>query len=158
MDLPPSSAIANRFQGTDKISETEPDGLKTPTPQSPGKIMDRGETAEDGEATPTPKLRKAQPAREAIPPQQPGRMEPPVPFTGKSKDAAPLTKAHFSCYHFHKIFYRCRNFEHAVPCMTCLEIDQHRRWRCVFCHLRICDGCFHKLRKCKGRSLEELME
>lgn len=44
-----------------------------------------------------------------------------------------------------------------VPCMTCQKADREIRHRCVFCCLRVCEGCFLALQRCRGRSLGELM-
>lgn len=71
--------------------------------------------------------------------------------------AAPLNKLHFACYQEHRSMPPAANVWHAVPCMTCNKLDREVRHRCVFCCLRICEGCFGKLQKCSRRSLDELL-
>jgi hypothetical protein len=44
-----------------------------------------------------------------------------------------------------------------VPCMTCQKMDREIRHRCVFCCLRVCEGCYLSLQRCQRRSLAELM-
>lgn len=44
-----------------------------------------------------------------------------------------------------------------VPCMTCQKMDREIRHRCVFCCLRVCEGCYLALQRCRGRLLAELM-
>ena len=70
---------------------------------------------------------------------------------------APLGKLHFACYQDHRSMPSSANVWHAVPCMTCLKQDREIRHRCVFCCLRICEGCFGTLQKCSRRSLDELL-
>ncbi|OJJ88890.1 uncharacterized protein ASPGLDRAFT_63658 [Aspergillus glaucus CBS 516.65] len=71
--------------------------------------------------------------------------------------AAPLTKLHFACYQEHKSMPPAANVWHALPCMTCQKFDREVRHRCVFCCLRICEGCYQNLQKCSRRSLDELL-
>jgi hypothetical protein len=71
--------------------------------------------------------------------------------------AAPLNKVHFACFQEHRNMPVAQNVWCPVPCMTCLKFDREIRHRCVFCCLRICEGCHQALVKCKDRSLEELM-
>lgn len=70
---------------------------------------------------------------------------------------APLNKLHFACFQEHRNMPEAKNVWCSVPCMTCHKFDQEIRYRCVFCSLRICDGCHQALVKCKDRSLAELM-
>lgn len=72
--------------------------------------------------------------------------------------AAPLNKVHFACFQEHRNMPAAQNVWCPVPCMTCHQFDRKTRHRCVFCCLRICEGCHQALMKCKNRSLEELME
>ncbi|KAJ6120278.1 hypothetical protein N7523_004558 [Penicillium sp. IBT 18751x] len=71
--------------------------------------------------------------------------------------AAPLNKAHLACFQEHRNMPVAQNVWCPIPCMTCLKFDREIRHRCVFCCLRICEGCHQALMKCKNRSLEELM-
>lgn len=71
--------------------------------------------------------------------------------------AASLNKVHFACFQGHRNMPVAQNAWCPVPCMTCLKFDRKIRHRCVFCCLRICEGCHQVLAKCKNRSLEELM-
>lgn len=71
--------------------------------------------------------------------------------------AAPLTKLHFACYQEHKSMPPAANVWHALPCMTCQKFDREVRHRCVFCCLRICEGCYQNLQKCSRRSLDKLL-
>ncbi|KAL1960802.1 hypothetical protein VTO42DRAFT_6632 [Malbranchea cinnamomea] len=72
----------------------------------------------------------------------------------------PLTRVHFSCYHFHRTFVPSRNTHYPLPCMTCLRANDKGapRFRCTFCCLRICGDCLRGLVKCKDRSLMAFME
>jgi hypothetical protein len=70
----------------------------------------------------------------------------------------PLTKVHFACYQSHRSFAVSNNVRCSVPCMTCLKSDQQLRWQCTFCCLRICGDCVQAIRKCKSRSLKELLD
>ncbi|PYH99530.1 hypothetical protein BO71DRAFT_192796 [Aspergillus ellipticus CBS 707.79] len=72
--------------------------------------------------------------------------------------AAPLNKLHFACYQDHRSMPPANNVWHALPCMTCQKFDRDVRYRCVFCCLRICTGCFQTLQKSPNRSLAQLME
>lgn len=71
--------------------------------------------------------------------------------------AAPLEKLHFACYQEHRSMPTSANVWYAVPCMTCQKLDREVRHRCVFCCLRVCEGCYRGLQKCQRRSLEELL-
>lgn len=71
--------------------------------------------------------------------------------------AAPLGKLHFACYQEHRSMPTSANVWHAVPCMTCQKLDREVRHRCVFCCLRICQGCYQGLLKCQRRSVGELL-
>lgn len=71
--------------------------------------------------------------------------------------AAPLNKVHLACFQEHRNMPVAQNAWCSIPCMTCLKFDREIRHRCVFCCLRICEGCHQALMKCKNRSLEELM-
>ncbi|PYI06255.1 hypothetical protein BO78DRAFT_397440 [Aspergillus sclerotiicarbonarius CBS 121057] len=72
--------------------------------------------------------------------------------------AAPLNKLHFACYQDHRSMPPANNVWHTLPCMTCQKFDREVRYRCVFCCLRICAGCFQTLQTCPNRSLAQLME
>lgn len=72
--------------------------------------------------------------------------------------AAPLSKLHYACYQEHRSMPTANNVWHALPCMTCQKFDREMRYRCVFCCLRICAGCFQTLQKCPNRSLAQLMK
>lgn len=71
--------------------------------------------------------------------------------------AAPLNQVHFACFQEHRNMPVAQNVWCPVPCMTCLKFDRKDRHRCVFCCLRICEGCHQALMKCENRSLAELM-
>ncbi|KAI2791529.1 hypothetical protein POX_c04390 [Penicillium oxalicum] len=70
---------------------------------------------------------------------------------------AVLNKVHYNCFQEHRNMPVAQNSWCPVPCMTCHKTDRQVRHRCVFCCLRICEGCHVTLQKCKGRSLTELM-
>lgn len=70
---------------------------------------------------------------------------------------APLGKLHFACYQEHRSMPTSANVWYAVPCMTCQKLDREVRHRCVFCSLRVCQGCYQGLQKCQRRSLGELL-
>jgi len=72
--------------------------------------------------------------------------------------AAPLNKVHFACFQEHRNMPIAQNVWCPVPCMTCHKHDQEIRHRCVFCSLRICEGCYRSLQKMKNRSLTTLMD
>ncbi|KAA8642209.1 hypothetical protein EYZ11_007463 [Aspergillus tanneri] len=72
--------------------------------------------------------------------------------------AAPLNKLHFACYQDHRSMPPANNVWYPLPCMTCQKFDREVRFRCVFCCLRVCSGCFHALQKCPHRSLQRFME
>lgn len=42
--------------------------------------------------------------------------------------------------------------------MTCHKNDQEIRYRCVFCSLRICEGCFKGISKVKRRDLRTFVD
>lgn len=86
--------------------------------------------------------------------QDPGAWTPP----DYEPVAAPLNKLHFACYQEHRSMPVAANVWHAVPCMTCQKFDRENRRRCVFCCLRICEGCYQNLLKCQRRSLNEMLE
>ena len=69
----------------------------------------------------------------------------------------PLTKAHYACYQGHASMPASRNAWHSIPCMTCTKADREIRFRCVYCCLRICSGCFEELQKTQDRSLAQLL-
>lgn len=94
------------------------------------------------------------------PPSGPGSSDEQVsPYTPLEAEpiAAPLDKLHFSCFQEHRNMPVAQNVWCPVPCMTCHKFDRETRHRCVFCCLRICEGCHQALMKCKNRSLAELM-
>ncbi|PGH18489.1 hypothetical protein AJ80_04459 [Polytolypa hystricis UAMH7299] len=108
-----------------------------------------------------------------IPPPPTAKIPQPPPPTARSETVSikssmkkrqpppvipPLTKVHFACFQSHRTFVASKNARYPVPCMTCLKHDKEMRWRCTFCCLRICAECLQGIRKCKGRSLKELME
>ncbi|KAE8141461.1 hypothetical protein BDV38DRAFT_237985 [Aspergillus pseudotamarii] len=72
--------------------------------------------------------------------------------------AAPLNQLHYACYQDHRSMPIANNLWHPLPCMTCQKYDREIRYRCVFCCLRICAGCYQALQKCPNRSLEQLMK
>ncbi|KAL8842650.1 MAG: hypothetical protein Q9170_000425 [Blastenia crenularia] len=71
--------------------------------------------------------------------------------------APPLTPIHFACYQSHRRMLNAKNTHHPVPCMTCGVSDEHVRWKCVWCCLRVCDGCMEGLKKIEGRDLSALV-
>lgn len=72
--------------------------------------------------------------------------------------AAPLNDMHFNCYQDHRAMRMANNIWYPVPCMACQKHDQEIRYRCVFCCLRVCNGCFQVLQRCQRRSLRKLLE
>ncbi|KAJ5915378.1 hypothetical protein N7466_011311 [Penicillium verhagenii] len=72
--------------------------------------------------------------------------------------AAPLNKVHFACFQEHRNMPVAQNVWCPLPCQTCHKFDREIRHRCVFCSLRVCEGCYQTLQKCKNRSLNELMQ
>lgn len=85
--------------------------------------------------------------------------QPPL-FTPPDMDPVappPLNVVHYNCFQEHRNMPTAQNVWCPLPCMTCHKADQEIRYRCVFCCLRICEGCHQLLQKCKNRSLEELM-
>ncbi|KAE8376209.1 hypothetical protein BDV26DRAFT_266193 [Aspergillus bertholletiae] len=72
--------------------------------------------------------------------------------------AAPLNQLHYACYQEHRSMPTANNMWHPLPCMTCQKYDQEIRYRCVFCCLRVCAGCYQSLQKFPNRSLEQLMK
>ncbi|KAJ5677413.1 uncharacterized protein N7477_003046 [Penicillium maclennaniae] len=99
----------------------------------------------DGSGTPLEPVSSGEQARIDTPPLE---VEP---------VAAPLNKGHLACFQEHRNMPVAQNVWCPIPCMTCLKFDREIRHRCVFCCLRICEGCHQALMKCKNRSLEELM-
>lgn len=71
--------------------------------------------------------------------------------------AAPLSKIHYACFQEHRNMPVAQNTWCPVPCMTCQKMDREIRHRCVFCCLRVCEGCYTSLQRCRRRSLAELM-
>ncbi|KAF3403674.1 hypothetical protein F1880_009476 [Penicillium rolfsii] len=71
--------------------------------------------------------------------------------------AAPLSKIHYACFQEHRYMPVAQNKWCPVPCMTCQKVDRETRHRCVFCCLRVCEGCYGSLQRCQRRSLAELM-
>ncbi|KAJ5552953.1 hypothetical protein N7494_002331 [Penicillium frequentans] len=72
--------------------------------------------------------------------------------------AAPLNKVHFACFQEHRNMPVAQNVWCPLPCQTCHKFNREIRHRCVFCCLRVCEGCYQALLKCKNRSLSELMQ
>ncbi|KAJ5663792.1 hypothetical protein N7507_004523 [Penicillium longicatenatum] len=72
--------------------------------------------------------------------------------------AAPLNKIHFACFQEHRNMPVAQNVWCPLPCQTCHKFNREIRHRCVFCCLRVCEGCYQALQKCKNRSLSELMQ
>lgn len=72
--------------------------------------------------------------------------------------AAPLNKVHFACFQEHRNMPVAQNVWCPLPCQTCHKFNREIRHRCVFCCLRVCEGCYQALQKCKNRSLSELMQ
>ncbi|CAL5868670.1 uncharacterized protein PFLUO_LOCUS2897 [Penicillium psychrofluorescens] len=70
---------------------------------------------------------------------------------------ASLKPVHFLCFQEHRNMPVSKNVWHPVPCMLCQKRDTEIRHRCVFCDLRVCEGCFKTLQKCPRRSLQEMM-
>ncbi|KAJ5612614.1 hypothetical protein N7510_005808 [Penicillium lagena] len=70
---------------------------------------------------------------------------------------APLKPVHFFCFQEHRAMPVSQNVWHPVPCMACQKRDTEIRHRCVFCDLRICQGCYKKLVQSRQRSLQEMM-
>jgi hypothetical protein len=97
----------------------------------------------------------------ADPPQIPSaRSEAPSPFVPPEVEpvAPKLDKIHLTCYQEHRAMPVAQNRWCPVPCMTCQKFDTEIRHRCVFCCLRVCEGCYQTLQKCKNRSVEELVD
>ncbi|KAJ5658109.1 uncharacterized protein N7484_001758 [Penicillium longicatenatum] len=72
--------------------------------------------------------------------------------------AAPLNKIHFACFQEHRNMPVAQNVWCPLPCQTCHKFNREIRHRCVFCCLRVCEGCYQALQKCRNRSLSELMQ
>lgn len=72
--------------------------------------------------------------------------------------AAPLNRIHFACFQEHRNMPVAQNVWCPLPCQTCHKFNREIRHRCVFCCLRVCEGCYQALQKCKNRSLNELMQ
>ncbi|KAJ6109726.1 hypothetical protein N7486_001961 [Penicillium sp. IBT 16267x] len=72
--------------------------------------------------------------------------------------AAPLNKVHFTCFQEHRNMPVAQNVWCPLPCQTCHKFNREIRHRCVFCCLRVCEGCYQALQKCKNHSLGELMQ
>jgi hypothetical protein len=72
--------------------------------------------------------------------------------------APKLNKVHFQCLQEHRNMPVAQNAWCAQPCYACQKFDMEIRHRCVFCCLRVCEGCYQTLQKCKTRSLKELLE
>ncbi|KAJ5986870.1 hypothetical protein N7451_011235 [Penicillium sp. IBT 35674x] len=72
--------------------------------------------------------------------------------------AAPLNKVHFACFQEHRNMPVAQNVWCPLPCQTCHKFNREIRHHCVFCCLRVCEGCYQALQKCKNRSLSELMQ
>ncbi|KAJ5127476.1 hypothetical protein N7448_008255 [Penicillium atrosanguineum] len=99
----------------------------------------------DGSGTPLEPVSSSEQARTDTPPLE------------FAPVAAALNKVHLACFQEHRNMPVAQNVWCPIPCMTCLKFDREIRHRCVFCCLRICEGCHQVLMKCKNRSLEELV-
>jgi hypothetical protein len=111
---------------------------------------------------PSPQLEDFIPTPDsADPPQIPSaRSEAPSPFVPPEVEpvAPKLDKIHLTCYQEHRAMPVAQNTWCPMPCMTCQKFDTEIRHRCVFCCLRVCEGCYQMLQKCKNRSVEELVD
>ncbi|PWY71465.1 hypothetical protein BO70DRAFT_365193 [Aspergillus heteromorphus CBS 117.55] len=141
------AAVPAAVQPTPPSSEEDPERMLQP--------RDAEEPLEDFIPTPEPELDGT-----ATPMELVSSEENNGPWTPPEIEpvAAPLNKLHFACYQDHKSMPPANNVWHALPCMTCQKFDREVRYRCVFCCLRICAGCFQTLQKSPDRSLAQLME
>ncbi|KZZ97594.1 hypothetical protein AAL_03558 [Moelleriella libera RCEF 2490] len=69
----------------------------------------------------------------------------------------PLSESHFSCFHRHKAMNRRSNRNYPLTCQTCDKADVEDRWVCMFCHLRICEGCLQSFND-HQRNLRSLVD
>lgn len=71
--------------------------------------------------------------------------------------AVPLKGSHYNCFHGHKTMNRRTNRNHPLTCQTCEKSDAEDRWACTFCHLRICEFCYHTF-NAHQRDLRKLVD
>ncbi|KAJ5981624.1 hypothetical protein N7499_009324 [Penicillium canescens] len=93
-------------------------------------------------------------------PAMPQRDLAPSPFVPPEVEplAPKLNMVHFQCFQEHRNMPVAQNVWCPLPCFACQKFDIEIRHRCVFCCLRVCEGCYQTLQKCKNRSLEVLLE
>ncbi|KAJ5876086.1 uncharacterized protein N7529_001670 [Penicillium soppii] len=158
----PASAPSPRTRGMrSKISQ--PDlRVQEPSPPLESSPAPVPQTVPQIVNDPSPQLEDFIPTPDsADPPQIPSaREEAPSPFVlPEVEPVAPeLNKIHLTCYQEHRAMPVAQNTWCPMPCMTCQKFDTEIRHRCVFCCLRVCEGCYQMLQKCKNRSVEELVD
>lgn len=150
MPHPQPQLSHSRSPSTGSPADSDPleDYIPDPSPERDEMMYQAGATGPDG---PVPNG-NGDVSDEPEPVAEKDDWEPPM-----AEVAAPLNKLHFNCYQEHRSMPSAANVWHSVPCMTCNKVDREVRHRCVFCCLRICEGCYGALQKCSRRSLDELL-
>lgn len=148
--------------GNSNLAVPPPPVQRTPSNGSQRTATSDGEPLEDYIPDPEPEAvdrmyADISPGLEPVPDVEHTDMDDVWTPPGYEPVAAPLNKLHFACYQEHKSMPPAANVWHALPCMTCQKFDREVRHRCVFCCLRICEGCYQNLQKCSRRSLDELL-
>ena len=75
----------------------------------------------------------------------------PIPIS-----APPLTIVHLKCYQGHRRMAPSPNKYNPVPCMVCKQEEHDKRWKCIFCAVRMCGPCMAEFDR-RGRDLEAVV-
>ncbi|KAJ5757826.1 uncharacterized protein N7511_006520 [Penicillium nucicola] len=133
--------------------------------QAPPVILSPPDSLPAQEQPPSPALEDFIPTPDSTEPPLDGqamtaRDLAPSPFVPPEVEpvAPKLNKTHFQCHQAHRNMPVAQNLWCPMPCFACQKFDIEIRHRCVFCCLRVCEGCYQTLQTCKNRSLEELLE
>jgi hypothetical protein len=63
----------------------------------------------------------------------------------------------FDCFTKHRQMLRTPNMHHPLTCQVCQKADSEERWKCTFCNVRMCTGCFRLMNRYK-RDLSKVVE
>ncbi|KAJ5326083.1 uncharacterized protein N7506_009185 [Penicillium brevicompactum] len=142
---------------------TLPPAPQYPTPQpSPQPAAQEPQEVREVQDEPSPQPEDFIPTPDSAEPNEipSARSEDTSPYVAPDFEpvAPSLNKTHLTCYQEHRAMPIAQNKWCPMPCMTCNKFDTEIRHRCVFCCLRVCEGCYQMLQKCKNRSVEELVD
>ena len=71
--------------------------------------------------------------------------------------ALPINPGMVDCYVSHRTMHRVPNGHYPLACQVCDRADAEDRWKCQWCYVRMCDGCYRLFNNYR-RDLPKLME